>query len=153
MPLSVFLLSTLIRRPTHILDHTLTLHFFHLLLTTLYTRYIPTSLFYWLVMLAHAGACVVWAEALSIRRELQTSWMPDWEGAEGGEGHSDEERAQLLNDNQTPSMRQTNGNRAVTTHVLFEGDEDEMAEEDDSGKGKKGMNGHHHDSIEMKRLS
>ncbi|KZT56827.1 hypothetical protein CALCODRAFT_302704 [Calocera cornea HHB12733] len=40
----------LIRRPTHILDFTLTLLFVHLLLTTSYARGVPLSLWFWLVM-------------------------------------------------------------------------------------------------------
>ena len=69
--IDVFLLSILIRRPTHILDHTITLHVIHLFLTWLYTRNFPTSLFYWMVMAGHIGATVVWAEALSIRSRMK----------------------------------------------------------------------------------
>ncbi|PWN36071.1 uncharacterized protein FA14DRAFT_114651, partial [Meira miltonrushii] len=71
----VFLLSILIRRPTHILDHTITLHVIHLALTWTYTRAFPTSLFYWMVMAGHIGASVVWAEALSIRREMKSGFQ------------------------------------------------------------------------------
>jgi hypothetical protein len=105
-------------------------------------------------MLAHAGACVVWAEALSIRREMKTGWS-GWEDAQlEDQDHQDEgERSGLLSDNnQAPSMTQT-ANRP-TTHVLFE-DEDED-DEDDSKKSKKGANGHGnqgHENIEMKRMN
>lgn len=52
------------------LDHTLTLHFIHLVLTTYYAASLPTSLFYWLTIALHAGITIVWAEQLSVKREL-----------------------------------------------------------------------------------
>ena len=143
----------LIRRPTHILDHTLTLHLFHLLLTSLYTRNIPTNLFYWLVMLAHTGACVVWAEALSIKREMRTGWVPGWQDSEaeqglGESGENDEERSQLLASNGAPSMSQAASR--PTTHVLFE-DNEEDDDDDELGRDSKGAT--RQESIEMKRMN
>lgn len=131
----------LIRRPTHILDHSVTLQTIHLALTWFYTRNFPKSLFYWLVMAAHTGGCVVWAEALSIRRELRvgfSSGFDEEEGAVGG-GGSGSGCGAGEGDRHGPDMgcAQGGGERSAllgrssstsragrpTTHVLFEGDE------------------------------
>lgn len=74
--LSVFLLTTVVRRPKHILDHVATLHLVHLLLTSWYSSSIPTSLFWWMVMVAHGAACIVWAEREAVKREMnvQVGW-------------------------------------------------------------------------------
>lgn len=105
-------------------------------------------------MLAHAGACVVWAEALSIRREMHTGWTSGWEDSEIAQGNQEEEeeRSGLLVNPQAPTMRQS-GHRP-TTHVLFEGDEEEEDDEgEDSKRNEKGANGHGHENIEMKRMN
>lgn len=73
LPLSVFLLTTIIRRPKHILDHVFTLHLLNLLLTSWYTSSIPTSLFWWGVMLLHGVCCVLWSERVAIGREMNVS--------------------------------------------------------------------------------
>jgi cytochrome b len=119
------------------------LHLFHFIITSAYTWDIPSNLFYWLTMLAHAGACVVWAEALSIRREINTGWTSGWEDSEAEHGH--QEQASLLANSAGPSMNRTSNK--PTTHVLFE--EDDVDDEDDTQTGKrKGANGHTHPSIE-----
>lgn len=102
-------------------------------------------------MLAHAGACVVWAEALSIRRELTSGWTSGQEESEmeqGGDG--EDEQSHMLSNNQAPTMEQ----RRQSTHVLFQGDENDIGEDLESkSKGKKANgNGHGHENIEMKRL-
>lgn len=102
-PLSVLFLYHLIRRPTYILDHALTLTFVHLLLTTYYTAAFPSSLFWWLVVGVSSIGTVVWAEQLCVTREMQES-LGDWSGAAdsggGGEGENealfDEEREEEM---------------------------------------------------------
>ncbi|KAG8918115.1 hypothetical protein FRC03_012345 [Tulasnella sp. 419] len=61
----------LIRKPTHVLDFTLTLLFNHIILTTYYSASLPTSLFFWLVVLGGAAITVIFAEQLCVKREMQ----------------------------------------------------------------------------------
>jgi hypothetical protein len=67
---SIYYLYTLIRRPRMILDFSLTLVFNHLVLTTYYSASLPTSLFFWFVMIAGAALTVIVAEQLCVKREL-----------------------------------------------------------------------------------
>ncbi|TFK34031.1 integral membrane protein S linking to the trans Golgi network-domain-containing protein [Crucibulum laeve] len=67
----VYYLYHLIRRPRLILDFALTLVFNHLVLTTYYAASLPTSLFFWLVVLGGAALTVVGAEQLCVRREMK----------------------------------------------------------------------------------
>ncbi|KAJ7230527.1 integral membrane protein S linking to the trans Golgi network-domain-containing protein [Mycena pura] len=66
----IYYLYTLIRRPRLILDFALTLVFNHLVLTTYYSASIPTSLFFWLVMVAGAAMMIIVAEQLCVKREM-----------------------------------------------------------------------------------
>ncbi|KAK2467356.1 hypothetical protein APHAL10511_000591 [Amanita phalloides] len=66
----IYYLYALVRRPRLILDFALTLVFNHLVLTTYYAASIPTSLFFWLVLLVGAVLTIVVAEQLCIKREL-----------------------------------------------------------------------------------
>jgi hypothetical protein len=61
----------LIRRPTSILDFSLTLLFNHLVLTTYYASSFPTSLFFWTIITASAVVQIVGAEQLCVRREMR----------------------------------------------------------------------------------
>ncbi|SYW80509.1 uncharacterized protein UBRO2_03777 [Ustilago bromivora] len=72
-PLDILLLVYLVRRPTHMLDHALTLHFLNLLITSLYVGRVPSSLVWWLTMLVHAAVTIVWSEQLAIKREMGRS--------------------------------------------------------------------------------
>lgn len=156
----VFLLSILIRRPTHILDHTITLHAIHLFLVWIYTRSFPTSLFYWMVMAGHIGATVVWAEALSIRREMKSGFQSglnensDPESSRNRNG-ANEEQARLLgstDDEQTKQQHHRSSSTRSAPHVLFD-DEDQDDEEDHKNSKEKYRNGgHDHEEIEMKRI-
>lgn len=175
----VYLLALLVRRPTHILDHTLTLHFWHAVLTTAYTRHLPRSLFYWMVMCVHAGGCVVWAEALAIGRE-----MKGWSSSLGGGGSGDidddddeindgdsnadveagegREEGQRLLGHERGNSHQPTMKPPPVTHVVFDTDDvlDSDQDDDVTKKQRKGggtgrnakQNGHSSEAIEMKRL-
>ncbi|GAA6059955.1 hypothetical protein JCM10212_001304, partial [Sporobolomyces blumeae] len=60
-----------IRRPTHILDFSLTLLFNHTILTTYYSHAFPSSLFYWSVLAVSVVAQIVAAEQMCVRREMR----------------------------------------------------------------------------------
>ncbi|KAG6917096.1 hypothetical protein DXG01_003916 [Tephrocybe rancida] len=63
-------LYTLIRRPRLILDFTLTLLFNHLVLTSYYSASIPTSGFFWLIMIGGSIFTVIMTEQLCVKREM-----------------------------------------------------------------------------------
>ncbi|KAE9405384.1 hypothetical protein BT96DRAFT_988430 [Gymnopus androsaceus JB14] len=66
----IYYLYILVRRPRLILDFAVTLAFNHLLLTTYYSSSIPTSLFFWAVVLAGTAMTVIIAEQLCVKREM-----------------------------------------------------------------------------------
>ena len=68
--ISIYYLYKLVRRPRLILDFALTLVFNHLVLSTYYSSSLPTSLFFWIVMLAGAALTIIVAEQLCVRREM-----------------------------------------------------------------------------------
>ncbi|BGP41212.1 hypothetical protein JCM10449v2_005186 [Rhodotorula kratochvilovae] len=67
----IFFLYHIVRRPTHILDFSLTLLFNHLILTTYYSSSFPSSLFFWFVVCTSAVAQIVLAEQLCVQREMR----------------------------------------------------------------------------------
>ncbi|KAI9632698.1 integral membrane protein S linking to the trans Golgi network-domain-containing protein [Dioszegia hungarica] len=62
----------LVRRPTFILDFSLTLNLVHLILTTYYAKAFPTSLFYWVIQALGALLMITIAEQLCVKRELSS---------------------------------------------------------------------------------
>ncbi|WWC96839.1 hypothetical protein V866_003714 [Kwoniella sp. B9012] len=73
----------LIRRPTYILDFSLTLIFNHFILTTYYSASFPTSIFFWLIQIIGAVVMVVISEHLCVKREMRSEldigWQPNVE--------------------------------------------------------------------------
>lgn len=61
----------LVRAPRRILDHALTLLLAHVVLTTYYAAALPSSLFFWAVVLAGTALTVAGAEQLCVRREMR----------------------------------------------------------------------------------
>ena len=61
----------LVRRPRLILDFTLTLLFNHIVLTTYYSASLPTSFFFWLIVLSGSAVTIVCAEQVCVRREMR----------------------------------------------------------------------------------
>ncbi|KAI0315044.1 integral membrane protein S linking to the trans Golgi network-domain-containing protein [Amylostereum chailletii] len=66
----VYYLYAIVRRPRLILDFSLTLLFNHLVLTTYYSSSIPSSLFFWAVMLSSGALMIIFAEQLCVKREM-----------------------------------------------------------------------------------
>lgn len=64
--ISILPLYYLVRRPTHILDFSLTLNFNHLILTTYYAKSFPTSIYYWVVQALGALLMIVVSEQVSL---------------------------------------------------------------------------------------
>jgi len=70
----------LVRRPTHILDFSLTLLFNHTILTTYYSGHFPSSLFYWLTLALAVVGQIVLAEQWCVRREMREGFTLDGGG-------------------------------------------------------------------------
>jgi len=85
----IFYIYHLVRRPTHILDFSVTLVFNHIVLTTYYASSFPTSLFFWAIIAGSAAMQIIWAEQLCVRREMK-------EGFILGQGWKTNERAEDL---------------------------------------------------------
>jgi len=66
----VYYLYHLVRRPRLILDFTLSLLFNHLVLTTYYSAVLPTSLFFWIVLLGSSFLTLLLAEQMCVKREM-----------------------------------------------------------------------------------
>ena len=82
---SIAPLYYLIRRPTHILDFSLTLNFIHLILTTYYAKSFPTSPFYWVIQALGALTMIVVGEQVCVKREMRTELNVGWDTSlEGG---------------------------------------------------------------------
>lgn len=74
---SVVYLYYLVRRPTHILDFSITLIFNHAILTTYYSSSFPSSLFYWTTLTLSTIAQVVLAEQWCVQREMREAFVMD----------------------------------------------------------------------------
>jgi len=83
----IYYLYILVRRPRLILDFALTLVFNHIVLTIYYSASIPTSLFFWLIILGGAALTIVVAEQLCVKREMKEglSVAPILDGEEAEE--------------------------------------------------------------------
>lgn len=68
---SILSLYHIVRRPTHILDFSLTLVFIHLILTIYYSSSFPTSFFFWFIVAGSSVAQIVLAEQLCVKREMR----------------------------------------------------------------------------------
>jgi len=66
----IYYMFILVRKPRLILDFALTLIFNHLVLTTYYSASIPTSLFFWIVVIVGAALTVIFTEQLCVKREM-----------------------------------------------------------------------------------
>ena len=67
---SIVPLYYLVRRPTYILDFSLTLVFIHLILSTYYAGSFPTSIYFWAVQALGALLMIVVAEQVSLALQL-----------------------------------------------------------------------------------
>jgi hypothetical protein len=102
----------LIRRPTHILDFSLTLVLNHIILTTYYASAFPTSLYFWLVIGIAAAIQIIWAEQLCVQREMK-------EGFTLGQGWKTDERNEDLPMHQVGGARRQRRNSAPSA-VTYE---------------------------------
>ncbi|WVW80224.1 hypothetical protein I302_102202 [Kwoniella bestiolae CBS 10118] len=97
----------LIRRPTYILDFSLTLILNHFILTTYYSASFPTSIFFWIIQIIGAVVMVVISEHLCVKREMRSEldigWQPNLESGQ----------SQSLLENQEPGPGGSNRVEAI----------------------------------------
>ncbi|KAH7723881.1 Protein T03F1.12 [Aphelenchoides avenae] len=62
-------LSYIVQRAKQCLDFVCTLHFWHVISTSLYNGYLPTQLTWWLLQVLSATICTVLGEYLCMRKE------------------------------------------------------------------------------------
>ncbi|SCV73584.1 BQ2448_7510 [Microbotryum intermedium] len=79
----VIYLYHFVRRPTHILDSSLTLLFNHFILTTYYSSHFPTSFFFYFILIGSSIAQIVLAEQMCVRREMKEGFTFDETGSNG----------------------------------------------------------------------
>ncbi|GAA5948864.1 hypothetical protein JCM3765_003934 [Sporobolomyces pararoseus] len=73
--IDILYLYHFVRRPTHILDFSLTLLFNHTILTTYYSHSFPSSLFYWFVLVISVIVQIVTAEQMCVKREMREGFQ------------------------------------------------------------------------------
>ncbi|GAA5896061.1 uncharacterized protein JCM6883_001701 [Sporobolomyces salmoneus] len=73
--IDIFYLYHFVRRPTHILDFSLTLLFNHTIITTYYSHKFPTSLFYWFILAISVVVQIVTAEQMCVKREMRKGFQ------------------------------------------------------------------------------
>lgn len=66
-----FSILNIVQRAKHVLDFTTTLHFLHLVITTIYSRHFPTSILWWICHIISLIMMAIGGEWLCIRREMQ----------------------------------------------------------------------------------
>ncbi|KAF8513010.1 integral membrane protein S linking to the trans Golgi network-domain-containing protein [Hysterangium stoloniferum] len=69
--IDVYYLYIFVRRPRLILDFALTFMLNHLILTTYYSSAVPSSLFFWVMVISGTSLTTLLAEQLCVKREMQ----------------------------------------------------------------------------------
>uniref|UniRef100_A0A914DG55 Uncharacterized protein n=1 Tax=Acrobeloides nanus TaxID=290746 RepID=A0A914DG55_9BILA len=67
--ISAYAISHIIQRAKQCLDFTCTFHFWHLVLTSFYNGFIPTSITWWLLQLVSIIVCTVLGEYWCMKKE------------------------------------------------------------------------------------
>ncbi|KAI8452435.1 integral membrane protein S linking to the trans Golgi network-domain-containing protein [Phakopsora pachyrhizi] len=76
--IGVLFLYQIVRRPIHIMDHSLTICLNHLILTTYYSSRFPNSIWFYFVMITSSIFQIVWSENLCVRREMREGLGVGW---------------------------------------------------------------------------
>ncbi|GES76893.1 integral membrane protein S linking to the trans Golgi network-domain-containing protein [Rhizophagus clarus] len=86
----IFILVRLIQRARLVLDFSLTLHFFHLLITTYYSGHVPTTFIWWALNVTTCCIMIFGGEIYCMRKEMEPIPLSDdiGEGASGASGSS-----------------------------------------------------------------
>lgn len=76
--IGVFVLYEIVRRPKQIMDHSLTICLNHLILTTYYSARLPSSLWFYFVLIASAVIQILLTEPLCVQREFRDGLGVGW---------------------------------------------------------------------------
>ncbi|KAH9815293.1 integral membrane protein S linking to the trans Golgi network-domain-containing protein [Melampsora americana] len=76
--MGVWYLYHIVRRPIHIMDHSLTIILNHLILTTYYSSHFPSSVWFYFVLMTSSILQIVWAENLCVKREMREGLGVGW---------------------------------------------------------------------------
>lgn len=129
----------------------MTLHLLHILFTSLYARSVPTSFFWWTLMILHAILVSFVCKKLCVRRELANGFDASAGGAEEGLSFATRRQQTEQQQQQSADIALHGGSLAGSNparskpHVLFDGEEDEEEDEehdhllhaDENGNGNK----------------
>ncbi|KAA1067787.1 hypothetical protein PGT21_016946 [Puccinia graminis f. sp. tritici] len=76
--IGVIILYEIVRRPKQIMDHSLTICLNHLILSTYYSAHLPSSLWFYFVLLLSAVLQILLTEHLCVRREFRDGLGVGW---------------------------------------------------------------------------
>lgn len=76
--IGVLILYEIVRRPKQIMDHSLTICSNHLILTTYYSSRIPSSIWFYFVLLSSSVVQIILTEQLCVRREFRDGLGVAW---------------------------------------------------------------------------
>ncbi|EGF98192.1 uncharacterized protein MELLADRAFT_96110 [Melampsora larici-populina 98AG31] len=91
----VWYLYHIVRRPIHIMDHSLTIVLNHLILTTYYSSSFPTSIWFYSILVSSSVLQIIWAENLCVKREMREGLGVGWKIDQRPE---DDHQMRLMND-------------------------------------------------------
>ena len=78
------MLVRLIQRARLVLDFTLTLHFFHFIITSYYSGHIPTTFVWWVLNITTCCIMIFGGELYCMRKEMEPIILDDGESGNSG---------------------------------------------------------------------
>ncbi|KAG9305447.1 hypothetical protein G9A89_021165 [Geosiphon pyriformis] len=80
----IYLLLRVVERAKQVLDFTLTLHFFHLLITSYYSGHIPTTIIWWAINIINCCIMIFGGELYCMRKEMEPIMLTSDGNVESG---------------------------------------------------------------------
>ncbi|CAG8645908.1 550_t:CDS:2 [Ambispora leptoticha] len=98
----IYLLLRVVQRAKLVLDFTVTLHFFHLIITSYYSGHIPTTFVWWAINVTTCCIMIFGGELYCMRKEMEPIMLGggsggDGEGVTNGGGGGGGSTAQIKN--------------------------------------------------------
>jgi hypothetical protein len=97
---SAYVLLWTVQRAKLCLDFAATFTLIHFLVTTLYSKSLPTSFFWWLLQIAGTWIMAAYGEKICMERELEPILLNKKTGNGGGKGSQDDLEMQRLDPQQ-----------------------------------------------------
>ncbi|MBW0465576.1 hypothetical protein O181_005291 [Austropuccinia psidii MF-1] len=76
--IGVLWLYYIVRKPIHIMDHSLTICLNHLILTSYYSSSLPTSIWFYFILIFSSIIQIIWSENLCVKREMRDGLGIGW---------------------------------------------------------------------------